>query len=252
MTHPTATATADPWRDLGELVLDERYNGPPGTANGGYACGRIAAFVDGPASVRLLRPVALGVPLLVQRDAGGHVRVTDGAEVVAEARPLDGPTERPDDGVPVAPTWAACLLARERHPGRGVRHLLSDCFVCGPKRRDGLGVTPGPLAATPGLLAAPFAPPPDEANALGELPASLSWAALDCPSYPSALMAEGRIAVLGQLDAVVRRPARVGEHLRVVGWTIDRSGRKHRTGSAMLADDGSVVASGRSTWIELR
>ena len=34
---PTATATT--------VVLERRFNGPPGTANGGYACGIVARLL---------------------------------------------------------------------------------------------------------------------------------------------------------------------------------------------------------------
>lgn len=246
LTEPAASTS---WHEVDRLVLGERYNGPPDTANGGYACGRVAAYVDGPASVRLSSPPPLDTPLPVLRDGDGRVRVTHDGAIVAEARPLAG---RLDVAVPAVPTYDDCLLARERHPARGVRHLLSDCFVCGPERHDGLGVTPGPLAGAPGLLAAPFAPPEREADAHGGLSAAYVWAALDCPSFPATALAAGRMAVLGQLEADVRRTVRVGERLSVVGWTLEENGRKYRTGSAVLAEDGSTVGVARATWIALR
>ena len=58
------------------LVLDPRYNGPPSTANGGYACGAIGELVDGPAEVSLYSPPPLGVPLDVSfyEDGGVEAR----------------------------------------------------------------------------------------------------------------------------------------------------------------------------------
>ena len=38
------------------LTIPSRFNGPAGVGNGGYVCGRIAAYVDGPATVTLRRP----------------------------------------------------------------------------------------------------------------------------------------------------------------------------------------------------
>lgn len=229
-----------------EITLGERYNGPPGSANGGYACGRFAALLEGPAAVRLSAPPPLDRALDVRRAEAG-VRVEHDGVVVAEVRPRG---DLPGD-VPVAPTYDQCLLARERHPGRGVRHLLSDCYVCGPERHDGLGVTPGPLAGSPGVLAAPYVPPDSEADPLGRVPDAFTWAALDCPSYPASLLGSGSIAVLGELAAEVRRPVSAGERLCVVGWTIGESGRKHRTASALLTPAGTVVAVARATWIAL-
>ena len=31
-----------------ELVIPARFRGPSGSGNGGYVCGRIAAYADGP------------------------------------------------------------------------------------------------------------------------------------------------------------------------------------------------------------
>ena len=56
-----------------ELVIDPRFNGPAGSANGGYTCGLVADFVDGVAEVTLRRPPPLGRPLVVERD-GDRVR----------------------------------------------------------------------------------------------------------------------------------------------------------------------------------
>ena len=33
------------------LVIPPRFCGPPGSGNGGYVCGRIAAYADGPVTV---------------------------------------------------------------------------------------------------------------------------------------------------------------------------------------------------------
>jgi hypothetical protein len=236
-------------RTLPAITLGARYNGPPDSANGGYACGRVAALVDGPAAVRLSSPPALDHPLAAHRTDDGGVRVTHDGVLVADGRPLGAGL--PDD-VPVVPSYADCLLARERHPGRGVRHLLSDCYVCGPERTDGLGVTPGPLAGSAGVLAAPYLAPTAEADGDGLVPEALTWAALDCPSYPAALIGTGAIALLGELAADVRRPVRADERMCVVGWTLGVSGRKHRTASAVLSPDGELVAVARATWIELR
>jgi hypothetical protein len=38
------------------LVVAARFCGPPGSANGGYACGLIAGCLDGQAEITLRRP----------------------------------------------------------------------------------------------------------------------------------------------------------------------------------------------------
>ena len=63
-----------------ELVIDPRFNGPVGSANGGYTCGLVADFLDGTAEVTLRRPPPLGRPLGVERD-DRRVVVRDGSRV---------------------------------------------------------------------------------------------------------------------------------------------------------------------------
>ena len=40
------------------IVVPGRFNGPPGSGNCGYVSGRMARYVQGPASVRLRSPAA--------------------------------------------------------------------------------------------------------------------------------------------------------------------------------------------------
>jgi hypothetical protein len=57
-----------------ECEIERRYNGPAGSANGGYTCGLVARLVGGPcAEVTLRRPPPLGRPLRVGRKDGGRV-----------------------------------------------------------------------------------------------------------------------------------------------------------------------------------
>ena len=44
------------------LTIPSRFNGPAGVGNGGYVCGRIAAYVDGPATVTLRQAAPAGHP----------------------------------------------------------------------------------------------------------------------------------------------------------------------------------------------
>ncbi len=72
------------------LTIPPRFNGPAGVGNGGYVCGRIAAYVDGPATVTLRRPPPLDTPMKVERGDGGSVRVRHGRTLIGEAAPLGG------------------------------------------------------------------------------------------------------------------------------------------------------------------
>jgi hypothetical protein len=65
-----------------ELVVAPRFNGPAGSANGGYTCGLVADLVDGIAEVTLRRPPPLGRPLSAEGD-DDRVLVRDGDALVA-------------------------------------------------------------------------------------------------------------------------------------------------------------------------
>jgi hypothetical protein len=228
------------------LVIEPRMNGPRHHANGGFATGTFADLVGGTATVALHRRVPLGRPFTVD-DTGSEKVVGDGDQRIATVTPAEPfalePPARPD-------RWAAAT-ARRAHPFTDIRHTLSDCVVCGPRRRDGLRVTPGPLADHPDLLASPYDPPEGYAVDGVALPASV-WGALDCVSFPAALLRTRTLALLGSLTAHRTRDIRVGEPLVAVGWTLGTGTRSHRTASAILDERGTVVASARAVWVELR
>src|SRR3954471_6035325 len=164
---------------LDTLVLDSRFNGPPGTANGGYACGAIGELVDGPAEVTLRTPPPLGVPLDVAFLSGGEVEVRHGDALVAAARPVDGVDAEP----PLRPTLAEAREASRRHPGHGREGLLSGCYVCGSLRHDGLGIHFGPVHGHAGATAAVFLPDATVPNRDGVGASDIVWAALGWRRY---------------------------------------------------------------------
>jgi hypothetical protein len=130
----------------GSLLIAPRFCGPPGSANGGYACGLIAAHLDGQAEITLRQPLPLASPMAVEREGEGSVRVFDSDVLIAEGASSPGsPAVELPAPVTVRDARAAGLRSRLRvHPEE---HPFPTCFVCGPARRpsDGLGIMPGPL-----------------------------------------------------------------------------------------------------------
>ena len=231
---PTATTT--------RVVLERRYNGPPETANGGYACGVVASHVDGPAHVSLRRPVPLGTPLELERHDDGHVTLHDDGTLIAEADPA-----LPLDGLepPYRPALEEAREAAARRPGAWPA-AFDSCWVCSP-REDGLGVLFGPLRARPDMTAAVL-----HAGEGGTLAPELVWAALDCPSYTPPLWSSDVPSLLASMCAELLEPVPGGEQLAVVGWTLDSQERKHRSATAILAPDGRVLARAEALWIRMR
>jgi hypothetical protein len=238
--------------DAAPIVLSARFNGPPSTANGGYACGVVAAALGrplGPVAVRLHRPVPLERPLTVlTEETGGNATVTlcSGDQLVATGTIAS--IELPDP--PARPSLAAATAARRRHPGFAVDHPLARCFVCGEDRLDGLHVSAGPLAAdgSGDVIASPFEPD-DSFGTVGVVDPPVVWGALDCPSYPMPAVRAGRTCLLGTFRARITRDVRTGERLVAVGWTNREDGRKFLCGSALLDDTGALVAASEAVWI---
>ena len=230
------------------VLLPARFNGPATSANGGYACGVAASLIDGPAEVTLRLPPPLDTPLEVRRHSD-EVALLHGEDVVATARPAElGPFEPL-----VRPTLAEAAAAGRGFAGRDpALHPLSDCYVCGPLRADGLHVHCGPLASEPrvgaGLLVVPSDTPHDADGAVAE---EIVWAMLDCPSYAPAMWHEG-VSLLGRLSAEILERPRVGDMLVTLGWELERDGRKRHTASALLDGEGRTIAWARATWVQLR
>jgi hypothetical protein len=237
---PTATSTS--------VVLERRFNGPPATANGGYACGVVARHVDGPAHVSLRRPVPLEVPLELERHDDGHVTLHDGELLIAEgdpALPLD------DLEPPYRPTVEEARAAARLRPGAWPE-TFDSCWVCATGRRDGLGLLFGPLPSRPDMTGAVLFARPGVPQEDGELASEIAWAALDCPSYTPPLWGHPQPSLLASMHAELLEPVPAGAPLAVVGWSLGSDGRKHRSATAVLGADGRVLARAEALWIRKR
>jgi hypothetical protein len=236
------------------LTIEPRFNGPPDSGNGGYTCGRLARFVDGPAAEVTLRlPSPIGRPLAVEHGSDGGATLRDGEALIAEARPVDVPTDAP---APVE-TAEAALAAVDSPFLELSMHPFPTCFVCGPKRTpgDGLRILAGPVAQRD-VFAAPWTPDVGLADDDGLLPSEIVWAALDCPtSIPVANdpgAGDFRPIVLGRLSVRILAPVTAGEPHTIVSWPIAIDGRKRHSGAALHTAAGELMAVSRALWIELK
>jgi hypothetical protein len=237
-----------------ELRIGQRFCGPPGVANGGFACGSIVALVGvAAAEVTLRRPLPLGRPLAVRGDDGGGVLlVEDGDAVLAQARPAAAEAEL---AAPAAVSFdeSLAVAGRARYYQDPV---FPGCFVCGPSRQtgDGLRIFAGPVAGHR-LWAAPWIPDPSVAGAGGTVRPEVVWAALDCPSGLAAAEAARLPAdtsiLLGRMTASLAAPPRAGDRCRVLAWPGGRDGRKVAASSALLGPGGQVLAAARTVWVSM-
>ena len=250
-TTPGPAAVETAGADLTDsLVVSSRFRGPVGSGNGGYVCGRIAAYVNGPAVVTLRRPPPLATPLAVERDPEGSVRIHDGGTLIAEATPApDSPAA--EIPAPVGAAQARMAAGRARYYTDPV---FPDCFVCGTNRPpgDGLRIFPGPVPGE-ALWAAPWTPDLSVASADGRVRSEVVWAALDCPSGIAAAeaadLSQDTAILLGRMTARLAVLPRSGEQCRVIAWPGGRDRRKLLASSALLGPGGQVLAAARTVWL---
>jgi hypothetical protein len=231
------------------VTIERRFNGPPESAQGGYACGLVGVRVDSPvASVSLRRPPPLERPLDVVMGEDGSVSLLDGGELVAEGAPstleLDVP---PPVGVADARAASAGNPWVDRHP-------FPTCFGCGPDRDpdDALRLILGPVPGAD-VVADDWVPHPSLGDGDGRVSDLFVWSALDCPTGAGAIDPTSGPHVLGRLtvDPGVA-PVMVGEPHVAIAWLIGRDGRKSRGGAAIYRADGQLCAVAEGLWIKLR
>jgi hypothetical protein len=217
------------------MRLPARHCGPPGSANGGVTCGRVAAYLAAPvAQVTLRRPPPLDTDLRVDVAPDG-VRLLHGDVLVAEAVPGSVHVEAPD-----AVDLRTALDARQRFAGLAA-HPFPGCVVCGSDREppQGLGLRPGRVG--PGHVAAVWTP--------ADADRAMVWAALDCPGGWAVGELPDRPMVLGRMALRLDAEPDPGQPHVVQGWVVARDGRKTRTGTSLRTSDGRLLAVAEATWV---
>ncbi|WP_410585857.1 hypothetical protein [Amycolatopsis sp. lyj-23] len=227
------------------FAIDGRFNGPPGSANGGYACGLIAGALPGRHAVTLHAPVPLGTGLEL-REAGKRRHVWHGETLIATAV---GTTEAVDAVAPVPPDEAeanaSAYAGREGHP-------FPTCFACGVDRHepDGLCLTPAPVADRPATVACTWEPGDALAGPDGRVPAEIVWSALDCPGgWTTDPRADPLL--LGRMTATIDELPVPGRKYVVVAHQDSRTGRTAHNTSTLYDAGGTAIASASAIWVAL-
>jgi hypothetical protein len=230
-----------------QITIARRFNGPPGSGNGGYVCGLMANLIDGPSEATLRAPPPLETPLTLTRDDSGAVSLRDGDALIGEAKPIAF-----DLVAPPAASLEQARAAAKRYAGLR-DHRYPTCFVCGTGRphHDGLDIFTGPVEGRD-MVACTWTPGADLAGANGIVLPEFVHAALDCPSY-WALPHAGKPALLARLASSIDAPLpRANEELIVAAWPISSDGRKHRGAAALYTAAGALIARSEALWIEPR
>ncbi len=226
------------------ILIDKRFNGPPASANGGYVCGLLSQFVDGPgAVVRLLLPPPLDTALEVRETEAGVV-LLDGDAVLGTARPAKLALEPP-----ACPSFEEAQAASRRFRGFA-EHWFPCCFVCGTDRfpGDGLGIFAGPLEGSD-MVACLWVPDARVALPRGPVSPEFVWAVLDCPGSFTFLVPPDEAILLGEFQVELFGDVSVGERCVLVAWQITHNGRKHITATSLFGEDGACRGLGVATFL---
>ena len=199
------------------MIIPSRFNGPPSSANGGYACGLFSEALGGGFEVTLLVPPPLDTQLDIAGDELRH-----GDVVIARARRA----VHSDADVQGPVSLGEAEDASKGYAGFE-HHAYPTCFTCGPERDDGLRIFAGPVEGRVGVVAAPWTPGPG-------VRAEIVWAALDCPSGWAVDEFQREGVLLGRMAAEIARLPEPREKHVVMGWRVGEDGRKRFAGSALL------------------
>ncbi|MEN9316266.1 MAG: hypothetical protein RIS35_2659 [Pseudomonadota bacterium] len=232
------------------LIIERRFNGPVASGNGGWVGGALARRMPtGAVSVSLRSPPPLERELRIAATPEAGLELRDGSTVLALAEPatLDLATPSVPD---LESARAAGAMARMRARSRAGEMAYAMCFGCGIDRHDGLGIVPGPVGEE-GVVAACWTPSADLAETDGSVRIEAVWAALDCPAgsawshrlnlYPSMMTV--------RMTAVIDAPLTAGRPYGVMGWPIERDGRKLHAGTAIFDGEGRVLARSLQLWL---
>jgi hypothetical protein len=235
-----------------EIVIDLRYEGPPGITLGGYISGLMAAHLDcDTVEVTMRHPTPMGRPLILDTGTPDRVRLCEGETVLNEARPANLDLDIPE------------RISLEEAKKASLRHVTAmpypNCFGCGSGRSetDGLHLRSGPVEGRK-LVAVDWVP---KAEAVGapdgqDVPLVLAWASMECPIARAMQIGEMKgpdeLILLGRMTTRIKGLPRVGEPHFFMGWPVRRDGRKIYIAGTLHNREGEVLVMSHLTFITLK
>lgn len=232
------------------VVIDKRFCGPKGSANGGYAAGVFAQVIDGPAEATLKAPAPFDTPIEIAPDPEDEGRFIARAKGAAIASIAPGMVSL---NPPPLPDEAGLERARDAYlADRAMTLIYPYCFVCGKHREahEGLHIFAGPVPDSP-VNADHWTPGAGLAGEDGLVRPEFVWAALDCPGAFALRMDEGAMVLLGRFTVDIKRRPAPGERLVVAAWKTGQERRKHFSSSAIYDEAGEIIAGANAVWIEI-
>jgi len=227
-----------------KITIHQHYCGPSESGNGGYTSGLFAKQLDFSAEITLRIPPPLDEELTIS-EKDGKAFLMQGKTLVAEAKSVDFDLE-----IPTPPTFAEAKAASKNYEGFEDAPF-HNCFVCGADRKvgEGLNIYAGKTESQ--QVAAPWIPTENLSTDGKTVDSEYIWAALDCPGA-WAVIAPPEVIVLGRFAVKTIQDVLVNEKHIVMGWGMERDGRKIYTGTAIFTETGTLCAYGKGTWIALK
>lgn len=125
---------------------------------------------------------------------------------------------------------------------------LSGCWVCGSEHPWGLRLV---FTRAGEAVATVFVPRPEHQGYRGFLHGGLLTAVFDDLFYRVLLARGVAHAVTARIEVHLKVPVRIGQTVRLRGELAARRGRVFETRGEARLDDGTLVAEGNSTYVEV-
>ena len=235
-----------------EVTIDKHYVGPTDIAQGGYVGGRMAEYLGSDTvEVTMRNPTPMGRPVIFDTSEPGLVLLYDGDKLLNEARPAKLDMEIPEP------------VSFEEAQEASLRHVTEtpfpNCFGCGAARSEdeGLHLRSGPVKRR-NMVAIDWVP---RAAAVGaeegeDVPLPIVWAAMECPVSRAwdigGLKGDDELAVLGRMTTKVITRPKVGQKCFIMGWPIERAGRRIELEGSLHNEKGEVMVMTHFTFVTLK
>ena len=228
------------------IRIDNWYQGPTGSGQGGWTAHRFASRLPGSITTAIRAPVPLDVELHVVGGDGRWELIDDHGVTI-----LVGETWEPEfaDTEPV--TVDVARDARAGFAAYVPEHPVPFCFSCG-LQHDSMQGHAAPLGGD--RVASDWTVPDWAVGPDGAVDGGVLWAALDCCTAWWVCNSRGRrVAYTVQYAVEELAPLTPGATYAIVGWAGDRDpewqGRKRHGASAAFDADGRCVARSVSLWV---
>ncbi|MGJ4745212.1 hypothetical protein ACQV5M_02520 [Leptospira sp. SA-E8] len=240
------------------IILSQRFCGPPKTGNGGFTAGILVEAVGtNSAEIRLLGPTPVETPILMESENGQQGTIYDDSKKILATLKSIQDKDFPEHKLPVVPDLEDAKKFSALYPGFQT-HPFPTCFVCGPKRKvnDGMRIFVGPAPEQIGfenLMAGHWLPDETVAARDGFVRDAAIWGALDCPGGFAAVLDEPQLIVLSKIQGKIIERPKIGVDYTVLSWRLQKMSRAFKVVTAIFKSDSKrLFAIAEGLWLAPR